>query len=55
MVKSDKVYTPGIHTDVEYAPYLQHGTAKMAARPFEEPIKKAAWPEVKAIFEQPYF
>lgn len=55
MVRSDKVYTPGIHTDVSYAPLLQNGTGKMAARPFEEPIKKDAWPEVKAIFEQPYF
>lgn len=55
MIGSGKVYTPGIHTDVKYAPWLQDGTSKMAARPFEEPIKQAAWPEVKAIYEQPYF
>lgn len=47
-------YTPGIHTDVKYAPMLQDGTKKMAARPFEDPIQQAAWPEVKAIFDQPY-
>lgn len=55
MTGSGKVYTPGIHTDVKYAPLLQDGTSKMAARPFEEPIKKEAWPEVKAIYEKPYF
>lgn len=55
MVGAGKVYTPGIHTDIKYAPLLQDGTSKMAARPFEEPIKQAAWPEVKAIYEQPYF
>lgn len=55
MTGSGKVYTPGIHTDVKYAPLLQDGTSKMAARPFEEPIKQEAWPEVKAIYEQPYF
>lgn len=55
MTGSGKVYTPGIHTDVKYAPMLQDGTSKMAARPFEEPIKQDAWPEVKAIYEQPYF
>lgn len=55
MAGAGKVYTPGIHTDVKYAPMLQDGTPKMAARPFAEEIKQEAWPEVKAIYEQPYF
>ncbi len=55
MAGGGKVYTPGIHTDVKYAPMLQHGTPNMKPRPFEEKIKQEAWPEVKAIYEQPYF
>lgn len=55
MAGTGKVYTPGIHTDVPYAPMLQDGTPKMAARPFEDQIKQEAWPEVKTIYEQPYF
>ena len=51
---TDKVYTPGIHTDVKYAPMLQNGTPRIAPRPFEEKIKKAAWPEIKQIYGQPY-
>ena len=54
MVAGEKRYTPGIHTDVKYAPMLQDGTKKIAPRPFVDPIKQAAWPEVKQIFEQPY-
>lgn len=50
-----KVYTPGIHTDVPYAPMLEDGTPKMAARPYADRIKQEAWPEVKQIYEQPYF
>lgn len=54
MVGSDKVYTPGINTDVTYAPMLQDGTEKIAARPFEGKIKQESWPEVKQIYDQPY-
>ena len=54
MVGKGKVYTPGIYTEVTYAPYLQHGTAKMAARPFEEKVKQEAWPDVQQIYAQPY-
>lgn len=54
MSGGDKVYTPGIHTDVVYAPMLENGTKKMAARPFQDEIKNQAWPEVKQIFGQPY-
>ncbi len=55
MAGTGKVYTPGIHTDVPYAPMLEDGTPKMKARPFAEKIKQEAWPEVKQIYEQPYF
>ena len=54
MVGADKVYTPGIRTDVVYAPYLQDGTAKMAARPFEDKVKQKAWPDIVQIYGQPY-
>ena len=54
MVASSTHYTPGIHTDVIYAPYLQNGTSKMAARPFEAPIQQEAWPDVQQIYAQPY-
>ena len=54
MVATDKVFTPGIRTDVTYAPMLQDGTKKMAARPFEDKIKQEAWPEVQQIYGQPY-
>lgn len=45
---------PAIRTDKKYAPILQDGSKKMAARPFEEPIIEKAKPKVKEIFEQPY-
>lgn len=54
MVAGEKQYTPGIHTDVKYAPMLENGTAKIAPRPFQDEIKQQAWPEVKQIFGQPY-
>ena len=54
MVGPDKVFTPGIQTDVVYSPMLQDGTKKMAARPFEDKVKQEAWPEVKQIYGQPY-
>jgi len=55
MAGGGKVYTPGIHTDVPYAPMLEDGTPKMDARPYADKIKQEAWPEVKQIYEQPYF
>lgn len=55
MAVTGKIYTPGIHTDVPYAPMLEDGTPKMSARPYADKIKQEAWPEVKQIYEQPYF
>ena len=54
MIGSGMVFTPGIHSDVIYAPFLEYGTSKMAARPFETRIKQESWPEVKQIYGQPY-
>lgn len=34
-----------VYTHVEYAPILEYGSAKMAARPFFAPATEAAWPE----------
>jgi hypothetical protein len=35
---------------MNYAGYLEHGTSKMAARPYVEKIKEDAMPEVRRIF-----
>lgn len=43
-----------IETDTHYAGYLEHGTSKMAARPYVEKIKQQAEPEITSIFNAPY-
>ena len=40
----------GITSGMGYAGYLEHGTSKMAARPFVEKIKEEAMPQIQAIF-----
>ena len=52
IVQSAKHYTPGIRTDVKYAPFLEDGTSRISPRPYAEEIKQKAFPEVKAIFEE---
>ena len=37
-----------------YAEHLEHGTSKMAARPFSEKIKEEALPEIKRIYSESY-
>lgn len=37
-----------------YAGYLEHGTSKMAPRPFKDRITQKALPNIKAIFNEPY-
>lgn len=54
IIQSEKRYTPGIHTDVKYAPFLENGTSRISPRPYAEEIKQKAFPEVKAIFEEKY-
>lgn len=39
-----------IKTDTFYAKFLEHGTRKMAPRPFHDRIKTKARPEIAALF-----
>lgn len=43
-----------IWTDKHYAPLLQDGTSRMAARPFKEEIVERARPKITAIFNEPF-
>ena len=40
----------GITSGMNYSGYLEHGTSKMAARPYVDKIKENAMPEVRRIF-----
>ena len=42
----------GIRSGMHYAGYLEHGTSKMAARPYVEKVKEAAMPEILALFSE---
>lgn len=44
----------GITSVMEYSGYLEHGTSKMAARPFKQRIIDASMPKINAIFNEPY-
>ena len=44
--------TEVIGTNVEYAPFVELGTAKMKARPFLRPAAENHMPEYKFILEQ---
>ncbi len=46
--------TAALESGEPYAILLEHGTSKMAARPFVERIKEKAAPEIKKIFSGPY-
>ena len=54
--ESSKFLTVTIKTEtgVKYAGYLEHGTKKMAARPYVERIKQEALPEIEQIYGEPY-
>lgn len=41
-----------IESQVDYAGYLEHGTSKMAARPFVDKIQEHALPKVISIFQE---
>lgn len=43
------VLTPSITTEIPYAGYLEHGTSRMASRPFERKIVNRAKPEIDRI------
>lgn len=42
----------GIRSFASYAGYLEHGTRKMAARPFVDRIQQQALPQITAIFSE---
>jgi hypothetical protein len=41
-----------LSTGVHYAGYLEHGTRKMAARPFVDRIQQQALPRIISIFQE---
>ena len=41
-------------SNAHYAGYLEHGTSKMAARPYKKRIEEAATPPIVAIYSEPY-
>lgn len=41
-----------IQSGVHYSGYLEHGTSKMAARPYVEKVKETAMPEILALFSE---
>ncbi len=42
----------GIESGAHYAGYLEHGTRKMAARPFVDKIQQTAMPNIVSIFSE---
>ena len=46
--------TVELTSNAHYAGYLEHGTRKMAARPFKEKIEQKALPKIVAIYSEPY-
>ena len=49
MIEGNRV-TSRLKSNAKYAGWLEDGTKKMAKRPFVNPIKKKAEPEVVKIF-----
>ena len=45
---------PAIESNVRYAGYLEHGTRKMARRPYEEKTVELAMPHIQRIYSKPY-
>ncbi|MDE6516945.1 MAG: hypothetical protein K2L18_03730 [Acetatifactor sp.] len=46
--------TAELESQESYAVHLEHGTPKIAPRPFVERIKQEAMPEIKKIYGEPY-
>ena len=46
------MYSSGGGGNGIYSGYLEHGTSKMAARPYVEKIKETAMPEILALFSE---
>lgn len=47
-----QIATFGIVSGAHYSGYLEHGTRKMAARPFVDKIQEKALPEIITIFSE---
>lgn len=45
---------PAIESNTPYAGYLEDGTRKMAARPYEQKIVDMAKPAIDAIYQKPF-
>lgn len=48
------VVTAELESQEPYAGILEHGSRRMAPRPFVEKIKEKAMPEIKKIYGKPY-
>lgn len=48
---SGMTITCRLKSDTKYAEYLEHGTSRMAARPFKDKIVEASMPEIDRIFD----
>lgn len=46
--------TAYIESSTPYAGFLEHGTSKMARRPYVDKIRQKAMPKVIAIYSEPY-
>ena len=46
--------TAVLESGEKYAPLLEHGTSRMAARPFHDLIVEKARPKIMRIYEAPY-
>ena len=51
---SNNGVTAYIESAMPYADYLEHGTKKMAARPYVEKIKTRALPKIVKIYSETY-
>lgn len=49
LIEGNRV-TSRIKSNVKYAKWLEGGTKKMASRPFIDPIKKKAGPQIEEIY-----
>lgn len=47
-------HNPGLEGGTPYAPYLEYGTSRMAARPFVDKIIETAEGQVRQIYSAPF-
>jgi len=44
---------PAIESNVPYAGYMEHGTSRIAPRPYQQKIIEKAWPQIERIYSAP--